>query len=79
MSKIKRILVAIDLSEYSEKTMKYAAEIADRFEAELTIVNVINQRDVDAVSKKESLCFICHQVEEDPGCMNSFIIRSKMS
>jgi nucleotide-binding universal stress UspA family protein len=51
MENINRIMTAIDLSEYAEETLRYAAELAMDLEAELTVVNVINQRDVDAVKK----------------------------
>jgi len=55
MNSIKRILSAIDLSEYSTETIKYAADLATGLEAELTLVNVINQRDVDAIEKIENI------------------------
>ncbi|MBW2632584.1 MAG: universal stress protein [Deltaproteobacteria bacterium] len=51
MSKISKILVAVDLSEYSAKTMKFAADVADGLNGELIVVNVINQRDVRAMQK----------------------------
>ena len=48
MSKMK-IMVAVDFSESSLKTVEYAGKLAEKLEAELIFVNVINQRDVDAV------------------------------
>ncbi len=51
----RRILVAIDLSEYSAETIKFAAELATGLEAEMMVVNVINQRDVDAIERIENI------------------------
>lgn len=55
MGKINKILAAIDLSDYSAATMEYAADLATQLEAELVMVNVINQRDVDAIEKVENI------------------------
>jgi len=55
MGKINKILAAIDLSDYSAATMEYAADLATQLEAELIVVNVINQRDVDAIAKVENI------------------------
>ena len=51
MNKIKRILAAIDLSEYSLETLKSAAELAENVKAELIVANVINRRDVETFKK----------------------------
>jgi len=51
MKNIKRIMVAIDLSDYSKETLGYAADLAAELKAELVIVNVINQRDIDAYDR----------------------------
>lgn len=51
MERIRKIMVAFDLSEYAIEAMRYAAELASDLKAELVVVNVINQRDVDAVKK----------------------------
>lgn len=48
---IHKILVAIDLSDYSTATMNLAAEMADRLNASLIVANVIHQRDVDAFER----------------------------
>ena len=50
MRPIRRIMAAVDFSEYTEETVEYAARLAEKFNAELVIVNVINQRDLDAVT-----------------------------
>ena len=37
---LKKILVGVDGSEYAEKALKQAIEIAEKFSAEITVVNV---------------------------------------
>jgi nucleotide-binding universal stress UspA family protein len=49
MKTIQKMLVAIDLSEYSTQVIKYACEIAEQLKSELIAVNIINQRDLDAI------------------------------
>ncbi len=51
MEKINKIMVAIDLSVHSQKTLRYGMLLADQLNAELVIVNVINQRDLNAILK----------------------------
>lgn len=51
MKKVNKILVACDLSGYSIQAVEYAADMAESVDAELVIVNVINQRDLDMVGK----------------------------
>ena len=53
MSSIKRIMATVDFSDYSKPTLKYAAMLASSMGAELVVVNVINQRDVEAIRKVE--------------------------
>lgn len=48
---VKKILVPIAFSKYSQGILNYAAEIAASFGAELLVVNVINERDLEAVNK----------------------------
>jgi nucleotide-binding universal stress UspA family protein len=48
---IQKILVPIAFSKYSEGIMQFAAEIAKAFGAQLLVVNVINERDLEAVQK----------------------------
>jgi len=52
---LRKIMVAIDLSDYSKANLQYASALARAFDAELLIVNVIHQRDIDVVLKCESL------------------------
>ncbi len=49
MKKIKKILACVDLSEYSTMTLEYACEIAKGTDAEILVLNVINEKDVYAV------------------------------
>lgn len=49
MSTIHAIMVAADLSKYSLPTAQYAVRLAADLQADLIFVNVINQRDIDAV------------------------------
>jgi len=48
---IKKILVPIAFSKYSQGILDYAAGIAQSLGAELLVVNVINGRDLEAVDK----------------------------
>jgi nucleotide-binding universal stress UspA family protein len=48
MSRIKKIMVAVDFSVYSVKIAKYARGIAEDLKANLVFVNVINKRDINA-------------------------------
>ena len=49
MEQIKKIMVAVDFSEYSDHTLKYAAALANSLGAHLIVVNVVNQRDITAM------------------------------
>jgi len=51
MEAIKKIMVAIDLSEYSKNIFKYAGTLAKSIKSELIVVNVINNRDIEALQK----------------------------
>ncbi len=51
MSKIKKIMVAVDFSEYSNTITDRAGRLAEDMGAELIFVNVINQRDIDMVNQ----------------------------
>jgi nucleotide-binding universal stress UspA family protein len=50
MDEIKKILVAIGYSDYSEGIFFYAENLAAKLGAELIVANIINTRDVEAVS-----------------------------
>jgi nucleotide-binding universal stress UspA family protein len=51
MSNIKKIMVAVDFSEFTNKIANHARQLAEDLGAELTFVNVINQRDIDMVNQ----------------------------
>ena len=50
MDEIKRIMVALGFSEYSGGIFKYADKLAAKLGAELVVANIINSRDVEAVT-----------------------------
>ena len=49
MRDFQRVLAACDLSVYSEQVMDCAASLADRLRGDLTVVHVINRRNIDAM------------------------------
>ena len=49
MEGIKRILAAIDFSLYSPQVLRFAVNLTRELKAQLVVVNVINQRDVQAI------------------------------
>jgi nucleotide-binding universal stress UspA family protein len=54
MGKVKHIMAACDFSEYAPPVVSYAVDLARELKAKLVVVNIINQRDVDAVAKVEA-------------------------
>lgn len=52
---MKRVMVALDLSSYSESTFAHALSLARAMKAELTLLNVINTRGLDQLSRFEAL------------------------
>ncbi|MFC1533213.1 universal stress protein [Thermodesulfobacteriota bacterium] len=55
MSEIKKIMAAIALSPYAQAILEYSAKMALDLDAQLFIVNIINVRDVEAISSIESM------------------------
>lgn len=51
MDTSKRIMVAVDLSEFSRPVVQYAADLAVDMRAKLILVNIINERDLKAVER----------------------------
>jgi nucleotide-binding universal stress UspA family protein len=49
MEKIEKIVVACDLSKYTQQVINYASIVANQLKADLIIANVINQRDIEAI------------------------------
>jgi nucleotide-binding universal stress UspA family protein len=48
-----KIMAAVDFSDYSKATLKYAAFLASSVNATLVVANVINHRDVEAIRAVE--------------------------
>ena len=51
MSPTFRIMAAVDLSDYSAMIVRYGVWMSKQLNAELVLVNVINQRDLDMVQR----------------------------
>ena len=49
MKKITTIMVAVDMSDYSLPSIRYANMLAQSLGAQIILVNIYNQRDVNAV------------------------------
>jgi nucleotide-binding universal stress UspA family protein len=49
MEQIQKIIAAIDFSDYSDDTLKYAAALANSLGAQLIVAHVVNQRDITAM------------------------------
>jgi nucleotide-binding universal stress UspA family protein len=57
MITFKKIMAGCDFSEYSKQTLEYAASLVEKCQAELIVVNVINQREVDTILKVANRTF----------------------
>ncbi len=55
MDDVKKIMVALALSEDSEGIYNYAANIAQIFNAELVVASIINSRDISAIGMVASM------------------------
>lgn len=53
MGPMHKIMAAVDFSDYSKATLKYAAFLASSVNATLVVANVINHRDVEAIRAVE--------------------------
>jgi nucleotide-binding universal stress UspA family protein len=67
MKRIRKIMAAYDFSDYSKEALAFAAELADELKSDLMIVNVINQRDIEAIRRAEieSISFSADQFIKD--------------
>lgn len=72
MKEIERILAAIGFSKYSRGILEYAARLATRLDSRLIIANVINIRDMQAVSGIQSMGY-----EVDPQEYKEGIIKER--
>jgi nucleotide-binding universal stress UspA family protein len=72
MNQKSKILAAVDLSDYSPAIVKYGVWLAARMNAELVVVNVVNQRDLDLVQRAmagyESFSYKDYQAEQERHC-----------
>ena len=55
MPEVKKIMVAICFSDYCGDTFAYATRLADQLQTELAVVNVIDAKSVNAVSKIQAM------------------------
>ena len=62
MDPIKKIMAAVVYTEHAEGLIAFAAQIAESMNAELIIVNIINTRDMEAVS---SIAAMGYEVDGD--------------
>lgn len=83
MSDIKKIMVALDFTSYSEGTFNYAVKIAKNLNAHLIVASIINSRDISAVAMVASMGYDVdgeHYVEgvktERKNMLNDFIEHS---
>ena len=51
MAQTMKIMAAVDLSDFSAAIVRYSVWLAMRLDADLVLVNVINQRDLDMVQR----------------------------
>lgn len=65
MRPIQKILVACDLSKFSDQVLDYATVMARSTNAVLILANIINQRDVDAIEHAIHQTFLV-QAEASP-------------
>ncbi len=51
MTRRMKVMAAVDLSDYSETIIRYSGLMAMKLNADLILVNVINQRDLDMIHR----------------------------
>jgi nucleotide-binding universal stress UspA family protein len=51
MHKIKKIMIAVDFSEYTEPSVQYGISLAKDVKANLLLVNVVNSRDLSSFER----------------------------
>ena len=55
MDELKKIMVALSFYNYAEDIFNYADKLAKKQEAELIVANIINSRDVEAVTAIQNM------------------------
>lgn len=51
MNAIRSIMVAVDFSDISSQLVRYGVHLARKIDADVHLVNVINQRDIEAIHR----------------------------
>ncbi len=51
MNDIKKMMVAVDFSGISRDLVHYALQLAEKLDAKVYLINIINQRDIDAIRR----------------------------
>ncbi|MBU0973519.1 MAG: universal stress protein [Proteobacteria bacterium] len=54
--RIKKILVAVDFSSYSDAALAYAFEISQVLNSQIVAINIINQKEIDCVETAVNAC-----------------------
>lgn len=72
MKEVERILAAIGFSKYSRGILEYAAQLATSLDSRLIVANVVNIRDMEAVSAIQSMGY-----EVDPEQYKEGIIEER--
>jgi nucleotide-binding universal stress UspA family protein len=67
MKNLKRIVVGFDFSIFSSRVLEYAASIAERNMAELIIVSVIEQQEIDYIKT------VCEQTDSEIITLEKYI------
>ncbi len=67
MKNFKRIVVGIDFSIFSQRVMEYSADVAERNLAEIVVVSVINNRQIEYIRT------VCKNQSPDILSVNKFI------
>ena len=74
-----KIMAAVDLSEYSPAIVRYSGWLAKQLNAQLVLVNVINQRDLDLVNRTmtgyETFSYPNYVAELEQGRDHLFVAR----
>ena len=65
---VSRVLVATDRSETAEVAVRFAAEMAKRFEADLVLVQVVVPPAHDELAMAEELVRHAHELAGERGC-----------
>jgi len=55
MDEIKKVMVALAFSDYAQGIFNYADKLANKHGAELIVTNIINSRDVEAVTTIQNM------------------------